>query len=190
MSGSIIDIFHKYSAIDTGKGTDKTTSHSYGGVYDSIFSLFKTSASDILEIGISGGYGLQSYVEYFTNATIYGMDIQNICTKEVLNNPRIKNHIGDATLPENVNYFGKQYDIIVEDASHLPEHQIQHFRDFCSLVKPGGYYIMEDLDQKHFESVSAKTKEIAEANGLEMTIHDLCKNKGRFDDILLVFKKV
>jgi hypothetical protein len=186
---SIIDIFRKYSAIETTKGTDKITSHSYGEVYDSIFTPFKTSATDILEIGISGGFGLQSYVEYFTNATIYGMDITMLSNTAILSNPRIKIHIGDATRLENVHYFGKQYDIIIEDASHLPEHQIQHFQDFCGLLKPGGYYIMEDLNQAHFDRVSAATKQIADQNGLTMTVHDLRNVKGRFDDIMLVFQK-
>ena len=189
MRPSLNELFEKYKGNTCFDGTDKTTTHSYGDTYTSVFNQITSDAPSILEIGIAGGFGIQVYSEYFPKGIIYGMDMCDAVKPHIKKLPNVKLHFGDATQQSTVNHFGVLYDLIIEDASHLPEHQIQHFADFCKLVKPGGYYVMEDLDQNHFENVKTATAAIAAANGLTQTVHDLRRVKGRFDDIMLVFKK-
>lgn len=187
---SINSIFEKYCSPDFNCGSDKITTHAYEHVYYPLFDELKPTATSILEIGIFTGFSLQIYSECFPNATIYGMDISDTVKPHIKELPNVKLHFGDATQQSTVNHFGVTYDLIIEDASHLPQHQFQHFADFCKLVKPGGYYVMEDVDQTYFEVVKVATAAIAAANGLTQTVHDLRHVKGRFDDIMLVFKKV
>ena len=184
------EILKKYENINTSYGTDKNTTHSYGNIYENKFEKYKHSASKILEIGFDSGASLQVYSEYFKNAKIYGIDIKDARHEFVKKNNNINVYIGDATLKETINCFPYEFDIIIEDGSHLPEHQIQHFKDYCNFVKKDGIYIIEDIHENFFERVKNETKIIAEKNGFLMEIYDLRPIKNRFDDIIILFKKI
>ena len=86
---AFIHLLDKYGSINTSYGTDKNTSHSYGPVYEKIFSPIKDSTKSILEIGFDSGISLQVYSEYFQNATIYGIDICDNCMPEIKKNDDI-----------------------------------------------------------------------------------------------------
>ena len=182
-------LLSKYSSVDTSYGTDKNTTHSYGPVYDSLFIAYKESATKILEIGFDSGASLQVYSEYFTNATIYGIDIRDNCMEHIKSNPHIRMHFGDATSSESIHKFEGPFDIIVEDGSHTLEHQIQHFKDYASAVKQGGLYIIEDVHERNLSALQSALKLIASDKGFTMESMDLRYIKGRFDDILIVFRR-
>jgi predicted O-methyltransferase YrrM len=182
-------ILSKYSSVDTRFGTDKITSHSYGDIYNKLFSERKDSCKKILEIGISGGFGLKVYSEYFTNADIYGIDINDSIVADIKNNNNIHLCFGDAKDNLIINTFPYEYDIILEDASHDSVDQIQHFKDYSKFVKPGGIYIIEDVHQDAMNSVFSETSQYATQNGFTVELIDLRYIKNRFDDILIVFKK-
>ena len=182
------DIFAKYSSVYTTYGTDKITSHSYGDVYEKIFQTIQ-NATHILEIGFDGGASLQAYSEYFKNATIYGIDIDDRRLDIVKQNPRILTYIGDATLQSTINHFGCEFDMIIEDASHTIDHQVQHFHDYFRFVKSGGYYIIEDVAESNKDSLAKCLLPLAQEQHFDCDIYDLRHKKSRFDDILFVFKK-
>jgi len=187
---SFIDILSKYSSKDTSFGTDKNTVHSYGPVYESYFSTLKDKASSILEIGFDSGASLEAYSEYFTNAMIYGIDIRDNTNSTVKYNPRIRMKFGDATSYDIITYFNKTYDIIIEDASHLLEHQIQHFKDYIKFVKPGGYYIIEDVHENNLDTLVSTLNTLYDTSIFNMEVVDLRYLKNRFDDILIIFKRI
>lgn len=189
MELTLVELFEKYKGDTCFDGTDKLTTHSYGDVYTNIVSQIKTNSPNILEIGIAGGYGIKAFSEYFPAGNIFGIDIEDRVEQSIKQTSNIKLHFGNALLPESIHHFDVSYDLIIEDASHFPEHQIQHFDDFCKCMKQGGYYIIEDVAEVHFGKVKCATAAIAAANGLTQTVYDLRHIKGRFDDILLVFKK-
>ena len=188
---SLVEILKKYETHhDLAHGTDKGTTHAYDTVYEKIFEPYRNNNIKLLEIGLYGGADLLAFNEYFSNATIYGIDITDSNLMKELNDYKnIHIHIGDATLQETVDHFNTTYDIIIEDGSHLPEHQIQHFKDYNKFVNKGGIYIIEDVAESNLENVKAKTTAIANENNFTLEVHDLRKIKNRFDDILLVFTK-
>jgi FkbM family methyltransferase len=185
---SLESILHKYSAVNTHIGTDKITSHSYGKVYSDLFAMYK-HATSILEVGFDGGASLLAYADYFSNANIYGIDIEDNRLNAVKQHPRIQTFIGDATHDTTINHFKNTYDIIIEDASHLLHHQIQHFRDFSTFVKPGGLYIIEDVAEVNKDKLQTELESFTKEQGFDMHIYDLRANKNRFDDILFIFQK-
>jgi len=187
---AFIHLLDKYGSINTSYGTDKNTSHSYGPVYEKIFSPIKDSTKSILEIGFDSGISLQVYSEYFQNATIYGIDICDNCMPEIKKNDHISIIFGDAKSSNVINHFNKTYDIIIEDASHLLNDQICHFKDYSDFVNPGGYYIIEDVHQDNVNSLIDILEPIGQCKGFRLIVQDLRKNKNRFDDILLIFKKL
>lgn len=186
---SYIQLAKKYSNEVYDFGTDKGTTHCYDIVYDELFKYYKNTAKNILEIGINRGYGLLSYADYFENATIYGVDIYDMCGEMVKSHPKIELLFGDATSDSIYSLFNKEYDIIIEDASHLPEHQVKHFHDFGPKLAKGGVYVIEDIDEKYLDYVKSHIEELSTQFGYKMQLLDLRKVKGRFDDILIVVKR-
>jgi cephalosporin hydroxylase len=189
MGRTLIELFEKYKGNTCFDGTDKLTTHSYGDIYTNIVSHIEPISPNILEIGIAGGYGIKAFSEYFPAGNIFGIDIEDRVEQSIKQISNINLHFGNALLPETIHHFDVSYDLIIEDASHIPEHQIQHFEDFCKCMKQGGYYIIEDVHEVYFDRVNDATAAIANANGLTQAVYDLRHIKGRFDDILLVFKK-
>ena len=56
---------------------DKGTMHSYIEYYEQLLKPYRESFTDILEIGVApGALSLKMWEQYFTNANIYGVDIQ------------------------------------------------------------------------------------------------------------------
>jgi hypothetical protein len=67
--------------VDNSK-TDKNTRHSYLSLYEELLKSKKETAKNILEIGIgssdqgiTNGGSIKLWHDYFTNATVYGLDI-------------------------------------------------------------------------------------------------------------------
>lgn len=180
---NITNIFQKYSSVDNSKGIDKIVTHSYGEIYNKIFKELYPTTKSVLSIGVGCGLDLRSYYEYFTRALIYGVNINGTVHELISKSPRIK-----LVTPDDLKTL--QHDLIIEDASHKPEDQIQHFKNYGKSVKSNGYYIIEDVNQNCFDLVREETLKIAQDYGFTQSVYDLRKIKNRFDDILLVFKKL
>ena len=168
-------------------GTDKVTIHSYGEVYDRVLAPHKETATSVLEIGVFSGASAVVWSEYFSNAQIHGIDITMAMVKFGLQNPRIHYRVVDGTrdnAPELLD--NNTYDVIIEDASHLPDHQIATYRVFAPYMKKGGVYIVEDIHEQHAARVKNELQNLAEKNNMRFEWIDLRHVKGRFDDIMAV----
>ena len=185
----ISDSFRRFGSSDYRQGTDKANLHSYGVVYDPLFAPYKTTATSVLEIGLETGSSLAAFHDYFPQATIYGIDIIDRVYPEYKSLDRLQLVFGDALTTSIVNHFGTSYDIVVEDASHIPEHQKQHFADFCTLVKPGGVYVMEDVHKNFRDEILEFVKSVGEPLNFTCTLHDLTGYKNIPDDNLIVCRR-
>ena len=186
---SFVDCLKPYEAVNTDKGTDKNTTHSYGPVYDQLFQPHKESAKRILEIGVSGGFGLLAYADYFQHAEIFGLDISDNCASSVKAHPRVHLTFGNALDKSIVDSVEGPFDIIIEDASHFPDHQLQHFFDFAHKVKPGGLYIIEDINDQNADWLRQQLHPLGQSMGFTLEWLDLRPIKSRYDDILLVARR-
>jgi hypothetical protein len=139
---SLIEIVSKYR-------TDKHYEHDYFNlIYNSLFNPIFKEIKKFIEIGIGEGDSLNLWRDYFTNATIYGLDINtNISLKD---NTRIELKQFDQS---NINQLKQLYsehpdndvDIIIDDGSHKMSDQQITFAKLFKILKPGGIYIIEDL---------------------------------------------
>lgn len=144
-------------------GSDKNLS-GYTPYYIEIFESIRQNKIDLLEIGIGTiipsapssmartsiqnykpGASLRSWQEYFPNAKIYGGDIQ---FDTQFSEDRIKTFLFDSTkkFECDVTLENMQFDIIIDDGWHWYEAQLNTFDNLFSRVKPGGYYIIEDIE--------------------------------------------
>ena len=130
-------------AEETDKGASR---HMYTEIYEKFFSPFKNDPIRICEIGIESGGSLRLWEAYFPNASIFGIDILD---KSSLENKRIKTFIADQgdrkALQSFINKFGRDYDFILDDGGHLMNLQQISLGFLFKFVKPGGYYILEDI---------------------------------------------
>lgn len=109
----------------------------------------ETMMSTLARIGVTEyttGASLFMWQEYFPNAEIFALDNN----REIfVNEGRIRSFYCDqadeASFQEAIVNVGKDFDLIVEDGSHILEHQLRTARLLMPLLKPGGIYIMEDV---------------------------------------------
>ena len=45
---------------------------------------------------------------------------------------------------------GGNFDVIIDDGSHLPSHQVISFEALWKSVVPGGQYIVEDIETSYY----------------------------------------
>lgn len=148
-----------FNSISIKHGTDKGSespsgAHHYSAFYDRWFSPIKNQVTSICEIGVWNGCSLKAFEEYFPNANMVGLDIED---KTYLDSDRIKTFILDQGSKNHLDEFVKlcnrsnlQFDFILDDGSHNISHQQLTFGKLFSLVKPGGMYIIEDLGTSYF----------------------------------------
>jgi hypothetical protein len=149
--GELEALAHKY-------GTDKgNSSHHYTETYEYFFYPIKYSGKKIFEIGIEQGASLKMWRDYFPNAVIYGIDILDTSK---LNSDTIKTFVADQGNRKNlqnfINTFGGEFDIILDDGGHTMELQQISFGYLFKYVKPGGYYIIEDVHTSFMPNFGAE----------------------------------
>lgn len=119
----------------------------YLEIYEAHFAQYRDTPVRLLEIGVFKGGSLELWREYLgANATIFGIDINRYCAGYVTepNQVRIGSQDNADFLKKVVLEMGAP-DIVLDDGSHVAEHQRKSFDVLFPLLKPGGLYIMEDL---------------------------------------------
>lgn len=136
--------------------------HSYTLLYDFIFNKVKYQNLKIAEIGIWKNGGIKSFLEYFPNAEIHGFEKEDYLISEAKKH-NLKNttyHSVDISNPQSITdslrNSGGDFDIIIEDADHRFEHQVNVVLNIVEFLKPGGVLIIEDI----FKSISEEEFEI------------------------------
>jgi Methyltransferase domain len=143
----IADIFRSHASFDAdGRhtyGTDRESNHHYGAAYESLFPD-RSAVKLMLEIGVADGASLIAWREVFPNAHIVGMDL--VPAEQTLNY-RIEFHLGDQRLRADCERVaaGRQFDLIVDDASHDPASVLVSLLWLWGFVAPSGLYVVEDF---------------------------------------------
>lgn len=134
-------------------GTDKSSiHHNYLSFYSEYFDFIRNKSLKILEIGVFNGASLATWESYFTNAQIIGADIDPKVRKFARNRIHIE-VMDQSNLQDlaNIATLHGPFDIIIDDGSHIWDHQICSFRSLFPFLRDGGYYIIEDLQTNYGE---------------------------------------
>lgn len=117
----------------------------YFDIYDRHFRRFVGRAPHIIEIGVFSGGSLGMWRDYFGTGThITGIDIQPECKE--YEREGIDVLIGDQSDREFLRKVrARAYDIVIDDGSHIPEHQIVSLEELLPGLRPGGVYLCEDI---------------------------------------------
>jgi hypothetical protein len=124
----------------------------YFPIYERHFRRFRWQHPTVLEIGVSHGGSLDMWSDYFgPGSQIVGVDIEERCRE--LERPGIAIRVGDqgdpAFLDELTAEFGT-FDIVIDDGSHQPVHQITSLQHLWPSVTDGGVYLVEDLHANYW----------------------------------------
>lgn len=128
--------------------TDKMYHHGYHRFYSNII---KKDIKQMLEIGIYTGSSLKMWLEYLPECYIWGIDINMEQKGDKFTILKCdQSNIND--LNESVSKIGENnLELIIDDGSHIPEHQILTFSVFFEkLLKSGGIYIIEDIETSYW----------------------------------------
>jgi cephalosporin hydroxylase len=155
--------------------SDKGSTHSYFDAYDELLAPLHGRASRILEIGYQEGHSLRLWKTFLPLSDIVGLDLSPC--GEIIG---VETLVGDATSPDVRGQFTEQFDVIIDDASHDSEEQVQTFRLYRTLLNSGGIYVIEDVQS---DDAIKKLCEVEQFREI-----DLRSRKGRYDDRLLIYQ--
>jgi len=171
--------------------TDKNTVHSYLQVYQQLFNKKKETAVNVLEIGICHGGSIKLWNDFFTNATVHGLDIKPIekVWEAIKNNEKIKLYTSTDAYDYNfftTNFLDKniKFDILIDDGPHTLESMIQFIKLYSQIMKDDGILVIEDVQS--LDWIDALQNEVPDHLKQFTNTYDLRLNKNRNDDILFV----
>ena len=170
--------------------TDKNTDHCYiDYIYEDLFLKLKDSTTAILEIGIYYGGSILLWQEYFSTASVHGVDISHIDLSSYSVNDRIKTFCDDAYSEKFINSIeDKFYDIIIDDGPHTLESMRIFVSKYLNKVKDSGYLILEDI--QHISWIEDIKSHIDQSILNSVVLYDLRSIKNRYDDIVLVIQRI
>ena len=158
-NNSLNDLFNYFG---TDKGTyvtnpyDKNSKeifgHGFAKFYEKYFFDTKNDDFNLLEIGTWEGGSSASFVIYFPNAKIYGLDrnfkFKYKAKKLKYFNCDLTNSSDYKNLQEKLK--NKKFKIIIDDGSHILTHIIKNLISFFKNVESGSYYIIEDFNAPEY----------------------------------------
>lgn len=139
-------------------GADKASihpvkGHGYAVHYDAVFSTMRNNPIKICEVGVGSAESMRTWLEYFPKAQVHGVDIVHDTnpwnTEGSKPHPRYTFTPGDQGSAEFWKEFvarhGSDWDIFVDDGSHMIWHVFLCFELMWPHIKPSGHYAIEDL---------------------------------------------
>ncbi|WWT39291.1 methyltransferase FkbM [Microcystis phage Mel-JY01] len=148
-----------FKAIADALGCDKTTYHTYHTIYPLFLDKFRDKKVNILEIGIDEELSVKLWKSYFEDSNIFGIDknekYKKLLKENIDQNSRINIFYGDQSSTDDLHsiiHVIPKCSIIVDDGSHVAEHQIKTFHNlFTHVLNPGGVYIIEDIECSYWK---------------------------------------
>ena len=138
--------FGELDSLADGKTDKCKQAHGFTDFYEQLLLPMKDTAEKVCEIGIASGGSIVVWQEYFKNATVYAIDIEDYSK---MNSARVKTFVADQAnrklLQSFIRKYKSDYDFILDDGGHSMEQQQVSLGFFFKHVKPGGYYIIEDV---------------------------------------------
>jgi hypothetical protein len=130
--------------------SDKIYWHGYIPFYEKFFS--QRNFSNIAEFGVYKGNSIRWLLERFPQSSIYGADILPLKSEWPVD-PRFRfTQLNQESREEIRSFLGQcEFDLIIEDGSHQPQHQINCLIEGLDALSPNGIYILEDIDTSRLD---------------------------------------
>jgi hypothetical protein len=118
--------------------SDKATVHQYTLHYEWLLGHLRDAPINFLEIGVLQEHSLKGWDQYFSRANVYGADRGHYKSNRIL--------WCDQSNLTSIQQLAKlrTWDVIIDDASHIPSHQLSTFLTLFPKLSAGGIYIIEE----------------------------------------------
>lgn len=176
---SLSEIYGKFPRCDKG------SFHSYIDVYQDLLAPYRRPGIRMVEIGLRYPDSLQMWSEYFSEGSVFGVDIeQSQCLSDLKAHGY---HVAfldsrDSRCPF---VFGTSlpFDVVVDDGSHVFGDQVVTYLNFRRNLSATGIYVIEDI-----QDIDANRGVLEQLHPGHVQIVDRRSIKGRFDDVLAVIQ--
>ena len=130
--------------------------HLYGWTYQALFRPLKYRRIKLLEIGVGGddndvgGRSLLAWQAFFPFATIIGVDY---LPREAVATRRARFRQANQGSAEDLARLCAEegpFDVIIDDGSHLSQHQLFSFHHLFDALQDGGIYVIEDVHTSYW----------------------------------------
>lgn len=173
--------------------------HAYTSIYNLLFSNIKYNNLHIGEIGILDNHSMLCWREFFPNAKLYGFEwFDSRLDKAISDNiPNCLYFKMDVTNPESIEKglinVGNNFDILIDDSTHVFEDQIKFINVAYKHLKPGGFLIVEDIfinakEKDYLQAINHLSDYFSSATFI-FANHDLKHSPGWNNDKLLVLHR-
>lgn len=153
------------------ENSDKSYWHRYLDVYIPAFARLG-AASLVVEFGVLNGDSIAWLSECFPDAAVFGVDILP-AQPQWPTSPWITYLRADQGDRRAVGALLERLpgrpDLIVDDGSHVPRHQVNCLVEGFSRLRPGGLYVLEDIGTSHPHHAS-RAGEPPAANALHVLL--------------------
>lgn len=151
--------------IMTQCGSDKGAWHNYTTFYHPLLNGLRKQQVRVFELGLGTnnedvrsnmgangvpGASLRGWRKYFPKSSIFGADIDG---RILFQEERIRTFQCDQTDPASIRALWanpdlpEDFDLIIEDGLHVFSANKTFFENSIQKLRPGGYFIIEDLDE-------------------------------------------
>jgi SAM-dependent methyltransferase len=128
--------------------------HDYLRHLERFFEPMRDMPIKLLEIGVGGGESVLTWLEYFPNAKVFGVDLVSKTnpwnTPGASDNDRYEFFCGSQSdyyfWQTFTATFGGGFNIIIDDGSHYASDMKAAFTSLWHHLKSGGIYVVEDLN--------------------------------------------
>lgn len=183
-----------------GHGSDKAIGwHTYAPFYQALFHPRRDSVTQVFELGLgtnnedtpsnmgahgSPGASLRGWRDYFPNAQVYGADVDR---RVLFDEERIRTFFVDQCDPATFDALwaalpGVALDFFLDDGLHTLDAARVTLAQAIGKVKPGGYYIIEDVPTEQ----AATYLGLIDALGLPGMSIDIAHPTNIYDNCLIV----
>jgi hypothetical protein len=164
-------------------GTDKSVfnkntkhQHSYTAIYNILFGSYKNKTINVAEFGVAHSSSLKMFRDFFKEANLFIFDHDDKALEKAKNLKLEKVDFFklDVKNKNEIKYLfeknGIDYDIIIDDSSHLFAHQINIILETKKFLKKDGFLIIEDIyineknysENKYYEALKHLKSEFSD----------------------------
>jgi hypothetical protein len=173
--------------------------HAYTSIYNLLFSNIRYNDLCIGELGILENHSMLSWREFFPNAKLYGFEwfdsrLEKAIADGIPNCTYTKMDVTNITsIKEGLTNAGGEFDILMDDSTHVFEDQIKFINVAYKYLKPGGFLIIEDIfinanEEDYSKAINHLSDYFSSATFI-FANHDLKHSPGWNNDKLLVLHR-
>jgi len=140
------------------KASDKYWLHNYTPYYDNHLKHLRGKSINILELGVKRGMSLFIWNDAFPRARVFGLDNKPLRLNNEIKHRKnieiIRGEQDDRKLLDKLAERVGGFNVIVDDASHLPELQRASLDILWPHLRSNGVYVIEDLETNYHNKYS------------------------------------